>query len=190
MAVKDLRIIIAVCTLGLTLSAHGFAQQPSPAAAPATPVELVATYENLATVILGAKNAEEQLVRSILSTSYGHAHASLESARKAMQADDEEKARAALESLAAHVAQIGTEGDNAVAGIRKRLIEGGHHHNAEGESKGIYDPGFVVVTREAKQKLLEASRELAQLSRDPQEEAVLRVWQKVQTVWTSLAKKQ
>ena len=64
--------------------------------------------------------------------------------------------------------QIGTEGDNAVAGVRKRLLEGGHHANAEGEAQGIYDEGYVVVTKAAKQAFLDASQALAMLARDAQ----------------------
>jgi hypothetical protein len=54
------------------------------------------------------------------------------------------------------------EGDNAIGGVRKRLLEGGHHFNAEGEEQGIFEPGYVVVNREAKQKLLASSSALRQ----------------------------
>ena len=38
--------------------------------------------------------------------------------------------------------------------------------NAEGEEQGVYEPGYVVVTREAKQKLLAASAALRQAKDD------------------------
>jgi hypothetical protein len=54
------------------------------------------------------------------------------------------------------MALFANEGDNAVGGIRKRLLEGGHHHNAEGEAKGIYEAGYVIVTKAAKKSCLDA----------------------------------
>ncbi len=41
------------------------------------------------------------------------------------------------------MALFANEGDNAIAGIRKRLVEGGHHHNAAGEEQGIFEEGYV-----------------------------------------------
>jgi len=64
------------------------------------------------------------------------------------------------EKSAAEMALFANEGDNAIAGVRKRLLEGGHHHNADGEAKGIYEPGYVIVTKKAKQKILAASSAL------------------------------
>jgi hypothetical protein len=174
---------------GLMTVSHGFAQQSQLPMSPATPAELVATYDGLATVILAAKNTEENLVRSILSTSYAHANAARARAQQALTSGNMEAARPAIDELAAHVAQLGSEGDNAVAGVRKRLVEGGHHHHASGESQGVFDPGFVVVTRDAKRQLLEASRELAQLSRAPNAQALSQAWEKVEKVWNDLAKK-
>ena len=85
----------------------------------------------------------------------------LDRARKAITANDAAGAAAAIEALAADVAQLATEGDNAVGAVRKRLLQGGHHHNAAGEAQGIYDEGFVIVTKAAKQRLLESSRAIA-----------------------------
>jgi hypothetical protein len=180
--------VLACVASALMAVSSGFAQQSQVTTSPATPAELVATYDSLATAILATKNTEENLVRSILSTSYAHANAAVARARQALKSGNTKAAQMALEELAAHVAHIGTEGDNAVAGIRKRLVEGGHHHNALGESQGIFDPGFVVVTKDAKRQLLEASREIAQLSRAPNAEALNETWQKVQKIWTGLAK--
>lgn len=114
-----------------------------PAAAQQTPPTMVETYESLADIILASRDAEANFVRSLLD---GHRHAA-----EAFYQDGD-YARAAAE-----MALFANEGDNAIGGVRKRLLEGGHHYNAEGEEKGIYEPGFVIVTREAKEKILEAS---------------------------------
>ena len=97
---------------------------------------LVSTYSTLADTILGAKQTEHNLVAVMLE-----AHrAAATTAANAGKWDE----------AAAEIALFANEGDNAVGGIRKRLLEGGHHHNAEGESKGLYEPGFVIVTVAAK----------------------------------------
>lgn len=108
-----------------------------------TPRPVVDTYGSLADTILAVNKTETHLVKSILD---GHRHA----AEGAMKRDENE-------AVAANMALFANEGDNAIGGIRKRLVEGGHHHNAEGESKGIFEPGYVVVTKEAKTKVLAAS---------------------------------
>ncbi|MEW6742463.1 MAG: hypothetical protein AB1486_06865 [Planctomycetota bacterium] len=120
-----------------------------------TPAPLVAAYESLADAILATKKTEENLVHSILATTYRHAEGMLAAAKAKLAA--RQAARTEIETLAALVAQLGNEGDAAVAGVRKRLLEGGHHHNAAGEQQGIYDEGFVIVTRAAKKVLLEAA---------------------------------
>lgn len=167
----------------------GLAAPSASAQAPATPPELVAAYDDLATVILAVKKSEESLVRSILATTYAHASAALERANRALESGDMLRAGAALEEVAGFVAQLGTEGDNAVAGVRKRLLEGGHHHNAAGESQGIYDPGFVVVTKAVKQQLLTISRAVGQLANAPDnldKAAIAREWKKVDDIWAKL----
>jgi hypothetical protein len=146
---------------------------------------MVAAYDALADTILGANRAEDRLVRAILATAYGHAHAELGRARQALKAGDAATARAALENVAAAVGQIGTEGDNAVAGVRKRLLEGGHHHNAAGEAQGRFDEGYVVVTKVAKQAFLESSRAIAMLAREPKADALDAEWKKVETAWAT-----
>jgi hypothetical protein len=148
-----------------------------------TPPEMVAAYDALADVILGARKAERKLVVSVLAASYGHAQSELARARQALKAGDAAGARGAAENLAAAVGQIGTEGDNAVAGVRKRLLEGGHHANAEGEAQGLYDEGYVVVTKTAKQAFLDASKAIAMLARDPKAEALDAEWKKVEAAW-------
>jgi hypothetical protein len=153
------------------------------APAPGTPPEMVAAYNAVADTILAADRAEEQLVRSILAAAYGHAQAVVARARQALKANDAAGARAAIENVATSVGQIGTEGDNAVAGVRKRLLEGGHHHNAAGEAQGLYDEGYVIVTKAAKQAFLESSRALAMLAREPKADALDAEWKKVEAAW-------
>jgi hypothetical protein len=162
------------------------AAQQGPPRSGSTPAELVATYRSLADVILAAKKTEAGTVRSILAAAHAHARADLERARRAMQANDAQAARAALEGLAAEVGQLATEGDSAVGAVRKRLLEGGHHHNADGEAKGIYDPGFVVVTRAAKQAFLDSARAIGQMARAPKADALDAEWAKVETAYASI----
>ena len=70
------------------------------------------------------------------------------------------------QAAAAEIALFANEGDNAIGGVRKRLLEGGHHFNAAGEEMGTFEPGYVVVTSEAKKKLLAASAALRQATDD------------------------
>jgi len=158
------------------------------AGAPRTPEEMVDTYRSLADTILGADATEENLVRSILSATRAHAQVQLGRAQSAIQAGDMAAARAAVESLAADVGQLGTEGDNAVASVRKRLVEGGHHHNAAGEASGEFDEGYVVVTRAAKRKLLDASRAIGQMAAAPKDDPLQAEWAKVEAAWSELMK--
>ena len=151
----------------------------------ATPPDLVASYDSLANAILAVKDTEAHLVRAILATGYGHAQAAAERARAALDSGDATKARTELEALATLVGQLGTEGDNAVAGVRKRLLEGGHHHNAEGEAQGLYDEGFVVVTRTAKKTLLDASKAIA-AAKD--RKALDSAWAPVESTMSELTK--
>ena len=174
-------------TAAVAAAAVAAALLPAPAHAqarpPATPTEMVAAYEALADTILGANKAEVKLVHAILAATYGHAQGELARARQALKANDLATARSAVENVAAAVGQIGTEGDNAVAGVRKRLLQGGHHANAEGERQGIYDDGYVVVTKAAKQAFLDSSKALAMLAREPKAEALDAEWKKVEAAW-------
>jgi hypothetical protein len=101
-----------------------------------------------------------------------------------LKANDAAAARAAVENLAAAVGQIGTEGDNAVAGIRKRLLEGGHHANSEGEAQGVYEDGYVIVTKAAKQGFLASSKSIAMLAAAPKADALEAEWKKVEAAWS------
>lgn len=124
-----------VCAALAAMALLAFAQE--------TPRPVVDTYNSIADAILATKAAETGIVMTILE---GHRHA----AEGAMRRGD-------TEAVVANIAIFANEGDNAIGGIRKRLLEGGHHHHADGEAKGIYEPGYVVVTKEAKMKCLAAS---------------------------------
>ncbi len=136
-----------------------------------TPKTMVETYDALADSILALKRAEANFVRSMLD---GHRHG----AEAYMKAGDFRRA-------AAEIALFANEGDNAIGGVRKRLVEGGHHHHSDGEAKGLYDPGFVIVTRKAKQQALAASAALLAAKTDEEREAA---WQQFVTVADSLLK--
>jgi len=129
-----------LCAVAVLLTAGATRQE--------TPKPMVACYDSLADAILAVKQTEADFVLSLLD---GHFHAAQAFVTRG------DGARASAE-----MALFANEGDNAIGGVRKRLLEGGHHHNAEGEAKGIYEPGFVVVTRDAKQKALEAAAAMRQ----------------------------
>lgn len=164
----------------------------APAAADAeqrgTPREMVATYSSLADGILALKRTEEELVRSILVATAARGQADLEHALMAVEKGDGAAAKKAVEALAADAGELATEGDNAVGAVRKRLLEGGHHHNAAGEAQGIYDEGYVIVTRAAKARLLASSRAIAGMAAAPKADALKAEWKKVEAVVAELMK--
>jgi hypothetical protein len=123
-----------------------------PVRAAETPKDMAATYETLADAILAVRKTEENFVRALLD---GHRHA----AEAMLKRGD-------IEACAAEMSLWASEGDNAVGGVRKKLLEGGHHHNAAGEAQGIYEPGFVVVTREAKKAALDAAAAVQKATSD------------------------
>lgn len=175
---------IVTMLMGLMSFHAGFAARSNAQEKPATPKELVAAYDSLADTILGAKQTERHMILSILAATYSQAETTLEKAKAKIQAGED--ARSEIETLAALVAQLGNEGDAAVAGIRKRLIEGGHHHNAAGEQQGIYDEGFVIVPRAAKKVFLDAAREIGKLATAPDAGTLGAHWQKVVTQYREL----
>ena len=163
---------------------------PAPVAAQAggTPAEMVDTYSTLADSILGLKRTEENLVKSILAATVAHGHATLGRALAAVEKGDKGAAKTAVEALASDVGQLATEGDNAVGAVRKRLLEGGHHHNAAGEAQGIYDEGYVIVTRAAKAELLASSRAIAGMAAAPEAGALEAEFEKVKGIVAGLMK--
>lgn len=176
----------------LLMAAVAIAQlAPAPAAAEqagGTPAEMVASYNSLADGILALKRTEANLVKAILAASVGHGQVNLARASTAIEKGDVQAARAAVEALASNVGQLATEGDNAVGAVRKRLLEGGHHHNAAGEAQGMYDDGYVIVTRAAKAKLLASSRAIAGMAPAPKVDALEAEWKKAQSVVAELMK--
>ena len=180
-------VLSALCSAMLLHPSGPATAQGAPSSG-STPVEMVATYNTLADAILAVKKTEANLVKSILGAAYAHARGQMDRARQAIKANDARGSQTALENLAAAVAQLGTEGDSAVGAVRKRLLEGGHHHNAEGEVKGIYDEGFVIVTRVAKQAFLESSKAFGALARAPKADAAETEWKKVEATWAGLMK--
>jgi len=131
------------------------------AAAPdtGTPQQLVDTYGSLADGILALKKSEWNLVHALLAMTYRHAEGAAAAARGKLGAG--QNAKGELERLATLVSEIANEGDARVAAVRKRLLDGGHHHNAAGEKQGIYDEGFVIITRAAKKAFLDAAGRIA-----------------------------
>ena len=177
-----------LCLAALIVVTTPARAQEGPPSPGQTPPDLVATYQTLADSILAVKKTEANLVRAILSAARAHARIQVERAKQAMKGNDMKGAGAALEGAAAAVAQMATEGDSAVGAVRKRLLEGGHHHNAAGEQKGIYDEGYVIVTRAAKQAFLDSSKAFAALAKAPKADAVDAEWSKVESTWSGLMK--
>jgi hypothetical protein len=142
---KILLVLVAVALIAM------------PSLAQKTPSSMVAAYDSLAKIILNVLQAEEDFVKAMLD---GHYHGA-----KALMKQGK------YDAAAAEMALFANEGDNAIAGIRKRLVEGGHHHNAAGEEQGIFEEGYVLVTREAKKTMLAASTAMRQAKDDVAREA-------------------
>jgi hypothetical protein len=176
------RTAVPLAALAVVMALPKAARAEAPA--PATPKELVATYDMLADTILGGNRTERKLVLAILSTSYGHAQAAVGHAHAALKAGDAAGAQAAVQNVAIAVGQIATEGDNSVAAIRKRLLEGGHHANSEGEAQGVYEEGYVIVNKVGKKAFLESSQAISMMARKPTAEALDAEWKKVEAAWT------
>jgi len=143
----------------------------------ATPRPLVDSYDSLADTILAAKKTEWNLVHAILGGTYRHAEAIVQRATAKLEAGKD--ATAEIEQLAELVAQMGNEGDASIAAVRKRLLEGGHHHNAQGEQQGIYDEGFVIVTRAAKKVFLNSANRIGKLGSSATKDALRGEWETV-----------
>ncbi|MCP4204647.1 MAG: hypothetical protein GY769_22285 [bacterium] len=141
------KLLIVMC---LTLFALPLAAQKSP-------TSMAEAYDALADSILALRAAEDGFVRVVLDDHYRGAKRSM--------------ARGEFERAAAEMALFATEGDNAIAGIRKKLVEGGHHHNADDGEDGEYETGFVVVTRKAKKKILAVSAAMRQAGTDEERQA-------------------
>jgi len=150
----------------------------------ATPQAMVDAYGSLADIILAAKKTEWNLVHSILGATYSHAEAVAGRAMHMLEAG--ESATAQIETLAALVGQLANEGDGSVAAVRKRLLEGGHHHNAQGEEQGVYEEGFVIVTRAAKKAFLDSAIRIGKLGSSATKDSLDAEWQKVRSEFRKL----
>jgi hypothetical protein len=176
-----------IVTVLLALAAVFALASPVLAAGPAhtgTPDQMVATYRSLADTILGAKKTEWNLVATILAATYQHAEGVMVQAQADMKAH--KNAKADLEKLAALLSELGNEGDASVASVRKRLVEGGHHHHAAEEQQGIYDEGYVIVTRAAKKVFLEAAGNIGKMAASPNAAHLTTEWEKVRTQYNEL----
>jgi hypothetical protein len=123
-----------------------------PALAQQTPPAMVASYDTLADIILSVKKLEADFVRAVLD---GHRHAAKSYFQRGEYGD-----------AAAQMALFANEGDNAMGGVRKRLLKGGHHHHSDATTEGEYEAGYVIVTRQAKKDVLAASAALRQAKTD------------------------
>ena len=157
---KGLAILITITCLATPLPAQE------------TPPTVAAVYDALADNILSVRAIELTFVAALLD---GHRHTAK---IKAMSGD--------WQGAAAEVALFANEGDNAVAGVRKRLLEGGHHFNAEGEKQGIFEPGYVIVTREAKEELLAIASAMRQATTDEARESA---WSDFENVSATLVER-
>ncbi len=170
-------MMLALAMSLLTAAAAG-ARTPDPAGGPpvATPREMVQAYDSLADGILALKRTEWNMVYSILAVTYAHAQGAFHDSMAKIRSGEKDKAP--IETLADLVSQLGNEGDASVAAVRKRLLEGGHHH-ATGEAQGIYDEGFVIVTKAARKVFLDAAGEIGRMAASPDAAALEAAWKKV-----------
>ncbi len=174
-------VILLLSATGAATAApeHGSMGRPA-----STPKEMVQAYSSLADGILDLKKTEWNMVNSILAVTYAHAEGTFHDAMAKVRAGGKDKAP--IETLADLVSQLGNEGDAAVAAIRKRLLEGGHHHHAMAETPGIYDEGFVIVTKAARKIFLDAAGEIGRMAAAPDATALDAAWKKVSTQYSNL----
>jgi hypothetical protein len=131
---------LALLTIPALIAGFGLTSLRAPQA---TPKATVACYSSLADAILALHETEEEFVRAMLDAHHAAARAAREHGMH--------------EQAAAEMALFGNEGDNAIGGVRKKLLDGGQHHNAEGEAQGIFEPGYVLVTKKIKEGTLAAA---------------------------------
>lgn len=133
--------------LQLALCWHPVAAQPTSGA-------MVESYDALVENVLALRRLESGFVGALLD---GHRRAAEDLMR-----------REEFERAAAEMTRFANEGDDAIAGIRQRLIEAGHRYHADADRQSRYEPGFVIVTREARQSILAAAAALVEASTDEQ----------------------
>ncbi len=66
------------------------------------------------------------------------------------------------------------------------MLEGGHHHNAQGEAQGIYDEGFVIVTKKSRKVLLDSAKSIGQLGGSATTAGLKAEWAKVRDEFKKL----
>lgn len=170
-------LLASTLVVGMSFSQMGGTQAQ-------TPTPMVDSYSSLADILIAAKKTEWNLVHGILAGTYSHAQGTMSAAQATLKAGG--NASEAVEKLATLVSQLGTEGDAAVGAVRKRLLEAGHHHHAAPGEEEKYDPGYVIVTREAKKVFLAASQAIAKMSASPDAAALESEWKKVQKQFMAL----
>lgn len=129
-----------------------------PLSAQETPEASAQAYDALADAILSLRDAEHYFVASMLD---GHLHGAMALMK-----------RGEYEAAAGEMALFANEGDNKIGGIRKRLVEGGHHHNSDDGADGEYETGYVIVTREAKAKMLDLATKMRQAGTDDERKQI------------------
>jgi hypothetical protein len=160
---KTRSFVLALITTAL-LAGPALAQQTRPA--------MVKAYDTLADIVLSVDALEADFARAVLD---GHRHA----ATALFERGD-------FAGAAAQMALFASEGDNAMGGVRKRLVQGGHHHHhADASKEGEFEPGYVIVTREAKKQVLAASAALRQAKTDAERQ---KAWQSFNDIADDLMK--
>jgi hypothetical protein len=149
-------IVTTLVFVGLLVPAVGFGMRIlAPAPDPVTEAAsngLVKLYGSIADSILANKDCEENIVRAILAVERA-------AAMKALDAGSADGLRAA----ATHMGNFATEGGSATAPVRTRLLEGGHHHNADDTGEdAVYDTGYVVLTKKQKKAVLDVAKRCSQ----------------------------
>jgi len=153
--------LIAVIAVAAGVAGFTYAAGPAPSG---TSAGLVKVYSEHATALLSVKKTEELIVKEICADAFRQATHHLSLAIKADKSGNKEAAMSYLESAAGATAMLASEGDKAVAAVRNRLLEGGHHHHATPEIAVKYDPGFVVITKASKKVLLEQAGAIGRLA--------------------------
>ncbi len=168
---KSLHAALAVVALVVTIAV---AQQVG-GTRPADPPGLAATYEHLASAIIAIRATETSLVRDILTLAFDDAAADLEVAAKTSGPSR----RGLLESAAAAVTEIATEGDKRVQAVRQRLLKAGHHHHTDAETEDDY----IFIDGREKKDLLDLAGAISRLG-DGAEREVLAASRDLRSLFT------
>jgi hypothetical protein len=113
------------------------------------------TYEHLATAIIALRQTEDGLVKGILMHHHGAAAQALHKAEKASGGDK----TAAVETAAQEIANIASEGDKSIQAIKQRLLQAGHTHHTDAETKEDY----IWIDSKEKKQFLDLAQRAAKL---------------------------